>query len=457
MKRREFLRQAGIGMLGMIAGGAAAANGGPRPKRPPNFLFVLTDQQRWDAVGAYGNRYVHTPNLDRMARNGVRFANSYVAQAVCSPSRASIMSGLYPTSHLVIDNVYGIDDVTSMPEYNMAVTWPLLLQKAGYRTGWIGKWHLGERAPKCFDEWHGFNSLLPHWLGKPYESKYRSDAETDQGLKFLEENRERPFALCQSYYPPHTPYTAPKEHWKYYENSPLPGAMEYWAACSDIDWNVGRLMAKLRDLDLLDSTVVMFTSDHGEQFGKRPGGENKRTAYDESARVPLIFHHPVLARGGRIRREELVSNVDLMPTILEVAGVEAPTGLHGTSLVPLLQGENVSWRDAVVIQNRESMPLRRGKRDEGGCSSRAVRTKEWKLILRDKLSVRAKKHRELYDMLHDPNERASLYGPERAGDIKPILERLEAWAGAVEDAKALELATACRKDLGLPTSAEVAR
>lgn len=437
-------------MAGIILGGEASARSSAQSaasKRAPNFLFIMTDQQRWDALGAAGNKYMHTPNLDRLASQGVRFTNCYVAQAVCSPSRASIVSGLYPHAHKVTDNIYGIDDVTSDPAYNMAITWPLLLQRAGYRTCWIGKWHLGEKGPECFDEWHGFNSLLPHWLGKPYKSKYRCDDETDKGLKYLEDNRNRPFVLCQSYYPPHTPYTAPKRYWQYYEGAPLE-PMEYYAACSDIDWNVGRLMAKLEDQDLLDNTFVIYTSDHGDHFGTRPGGGNKRGAYDDCAKVPLIAHHPSLASGGLVRNE-LVSNVDIMPTLLQIAGVDSPENLHGRSLLPLMRGAKVRWRDSVLIQNREAV----GKEDKGGCSSRAVRAEEWKLIIRDRLSIRATQLREMYDMKRDPQEKKSVYGPERATEILPIVELLESWGRRLDDAESLELAAACRADLELTAAA----
>lgn len=448
MKRREFLQKSGAALAGLAltqaSGEAVTSPAGS--KRPPNFLFIQTDQQRWDALGASGNKHMHTPNLDKLASEGVRFDNCYVAQAVCSPSRASIISGLYPHAHKVIDNIYGIDDVTSMPEYNMRTTWPLLMQQVGYHTAFIGKWHLGTKAPKCFDEWHGFNSLLPHWLGKPQESEYRSDAETEQGMAFLKANAKRPFVLCQSFYPPHTPYTAPKKYWPHYENTPLK-PMEYYAACSDIDWNVGRLLATLQDLDLLENTFIVFTSDHGDHFRRRPGGREKRSAHDESARVPLIVYHPSLARGGAVRKE-LVSNVDLMPTLLEVAGINIPPALHGKSLVPLLVGQSIPWRDAVVVANREDVP-----KPEGGnaptCNSRGVRTRQWKLILRDKLSDRATSLRELYDLEADPNETVNIYGPDKRHEIAGVLGELESWANTVRDSEALHLAAACRADLGL--------
>lgn len=408
----------------------------------PNFLFILTDQQRFDALGASGNKYVHTPNLDRLARNGVYFTNCYVAQAVCSPSRASIFSGLFPTSHKVTDNIYGIDDVTSTNDYNMRVLWPGLLQQVGYHTCYIGKWHLGEKGPACFDEWHGFNSLLPHWMGEPKKSQYRAEFEADQAIDYLKQNRSRRFALCLSHYPPHTPYTAPDEFTDLYKHTPLE-PKEYYGAVSAVDYHVGRVIRALHDLGLAENTVVIFTSDHGDHFGTRPGNAHKRGAYDDCARVPLIVYAPKIIV-SRQMRTELVSNVDLMPTILELAGVEIPREQHGTSLVPLLRGERPSWRSAVCIQNRE------GKRDdEAAIQSRGVRTKDWKFLMRDGLSDRAKYLRELYDHRSDPGELSNVYGPENSDVVRRLLLELDYWARQIDDRKTISLTAACARDLGL--------
>ena len=417
MNRREFIKTAGMGAAALAASkafGVPCINLGD--KRPPNILFILTDQQRFDALGAAGNRLMRTPTLDKLCREGVRFDRTYVAQALCSPSRASIFSGLFPHTHKVQDNVYGIDDATSDPKYNMGATWPLLLQQAGYHTGYIGKWHLGEKGPKCFDEWHGFNSLLSHWMGEEYKSRYRSDYETDLGIDFLERNKNRPFVLCQSYYPPHTPYNPPEEYVRQYRGTILRPA-KYYGGVSAVDKNVGRLLRRLDDLDLMDNTLIIFTSDHGDHFGKRPGGGNKRGAYDECARVPLIMHYPGLFQGGSVRPEP-VSNVDLMPTILEVAGVESPGGLQGRSLKSTVTG-----RAAVCIENREDV-----EQSNVDCDSRGVRTGMRKLILRERLSVRAKSLQELYDSISDPAEKKNIYGPGEAAEIEKILQQLESWA-----------------------------
>lgn len=409
----------------------------------PNFLFIITDQQRFDAMGVTSNGKVHTPNLDKLAQNGVRFSSCYVAQAVCSPSRASILSGLYPTSHGVTDNIYGIDDTTSSDDYNMRVLWPGLLQQAGYHTGYIGKWHLGEKAPACFDEYYGFNSNLSHWMGEPQKSQYRVEYEADQAIDFLKRNREKPFSLCLSHYPPHTPYTAPDEFCKRYQGLPEP-MPSYLGAVSTIDYHIGRVMQTLHDLNLADNTVVIFNSDHGDHFGRRPMGGNKRGAYDECARVPLIFYAPKLIKSGTVR-DELVSNVDLMPTILEYAGVKQPMGLHGLSLCPLLRGGEVNWRSAVCIQNNEN-PVQDDK-----IVSRGVKAGDWKLIIRGReLAEKAGSPvYELFNQLLDPKEHESVYGKDNTGAIVKAILELDYWARRIGDHKTIELTAQCARDLGL--------
>jgi arylsulfatase A-like enzyme len=411
--------------------------------RQPNFLFIITDQQRFDALGVTSGGKVHTPNIDKLAANGVRFSGCYVAQAVCSPSRASIFSGLYPTSHGVKENIYNIDDTTSSDDFNMRVLWPGLLRQAGYHTGYIGKWHLGEKAPACFDEYYGFNSLEPHWMGEPHKSKYRVEYEADQAIDFLKRNKEKPFALCLSHYPPHTPYTAPREFVERYDGMPEP-MPEYLGAVSTIDHHVGRVMQTMHQLKLMSNTVIIFTSDHGDHFGRRPMGGNKRGAYDECARVPLIFYAPEYIE-SRLVNNELVSNVDLMPTILDLAGINQPTGLHGLSLLPMLRGEKISWRSAVCMQNRENVI------EDDRVESRGVKVGDWKFIIRGR-ELACKAGSPVYEMFNqrlDPDELVSVYGRENIDTAMTAILELDYWARQIGDRKTIELTAQCARDLGL--------
>jgi choline-sulfatase len=434
MNRRRFFLTAGAGVLA-----ARSVVRGATPPARPNILFILSDQFRGDALGADGNTFVHTPNLDRLASESVRFTHAYTAQALCTPARATLITGLYPHTHRLQGNVYKVPNALADPQYRLAVNFPTLLKQAGYTTGWVGKWHLGEENPGCFDHWNGFNSLLPHWLGEQQKSPYRSDVETDDGLRFLEENRSRPFLLCQSYYPPHTPYTAPERFYRLFEGKNV-DHMQYYAATAAVDWNIGRLLEGLKKLGLAQNTVVIFTADHGETFGQRPFSSNKTVCYEESARVPLLIRHPNLKpavwRSG-------VNNIDVMPTILDAAGLPIPSGVQGKSLLERIRSGRDRWDQPVILENI-TQRMAGGKKGEGGNQpiERAVRTERWKLILRTFSEEPERRMDELYDLAQDPGEKQDLLArPEAAPRVKELSKMLLAWGRRYADEVAVRLAS----------------
>ncbi|MBI3697202.1 MAG: sulfatase-like hydrolase/transferase [Acidobacteria bacterium] len=415
MKRREFL-------------GAAAGLGLAATAARPNFLFLISDQIRADALAVSGNTFVRTPNLDGLARGGVRFSNAYCPQALCTPSRASLLSGVYPHTTGLDHNLYKVESALRMPEYRLTPNWPALLREAGYATGYIGKWHLGEADPGLFDYWNGYNSLKPHWMGKPYESQYRSDAETDDAMAFLEKNRSRPFALIVSYYPPHTPYQAPKKFQDLYAGKTLEH-MEYYAAVSAVDWNIGRLLEKLNALSLEANTLVSFTADHGETFGKRLGSTNKTVSYEESAKVPLLVRWPARLPRGLVY-EGGVSTIDLMPTILEAAALPLPARLQGRSRLGEMEKRQTGWKAPVFLQNITQKAV-----DGRPLIERAVRTEKWKLILRDRL------RNELYNLEEDPGETNDLFpDPRWKAKGKELAGLILDWGRRLEDQVAVGLA-----------------
>jgi len=443
MNRRKFLVSAGAGLLALHSKGELAAQGRARP----NILFIISDQFRGDALGADGNRFVHTPNLDRLAESGVRFSHAYCAQALCTPARATLITGLYPHTHGLQQNVYKIPSALADTRYRLSVNFPSLLKQAGYTTGYIGKWHLGEESPGFFDYWKGYNSLLPHWLGERQKSPYRSDVETDDALRFLEENRTRPFLLCQSYYPPHTPYTAPEKFHRYFQGENVPKEirehMEYYAAATAVDWNIGRLLEGLDKLGLGENTLVVFTADHGETFGKRPFSSNKTVCYEESARIPLLMRHPKLLPRGRVWTSGVVT-VDVMPTVLAAAGLPIPRQVQGRNLLELVRRGRDRWDEPVILQNITQKPRNPDqKRAEGEpVIERAVRTERWKLILRTYVPEPDWRMDELYDLERDPGEAQDLFTrPESAARVKELSRMLLNWGRRYQDEVAVRLAS----------------
>ncbi len=423
--------------------------------RPPNILFILFDKCRTDAVGCYGEKEVHTPNLDALAGRGVRFANCFTPQALCGPARASILTGSYPHAHGLRRNVYpipttsvhsnykeSIADPFRDPRFRLWDNFPYLLDNAGYATAHIGKWHLGPPNPGFFDYWKSFNSLLRHWIGEPHQSRYRPDVHTDQGIRFMERHVQEPFFLYQSYYAPHEPLDPPRQFLEHYQGDER---APYYGTVSNLDWNVGRLVETLRRLGILDNTLIVATSDHGRVWGDRPGTEEGLcVAYEGSARVPLIMAYPGSLPQGTVWQSG-VSLVDLMPTFLQAAGILPVMGVRSYTKRLNLQGESLlervssgqdRWDRPIVIQNIPQEPIDGSLYDE-----RALRTERYKLILRRFDSGASCRPGELYDLLEDPGERTNLYAGSSHSQIRQELAvTLRDWGKSSEDELAVELA-----------------
>ena len=371
---------------------------------PPNIVLILTDQQRWDSLGCYGNPFVSTPNVDGLASEGTVFHNAFTPYPVCTPARATMWTGLLPHEHGVIDNVYGIDDALGDAQTVDRTVFDGL-RDAGYETAYFGKWHLGEGDPGLFDHYDGFNSRGGHFRGAPPEREYRPDVQTDACIAWLEgragatsrgRNDATPFLMVQSYYPPHNPFTAPKEFTEYYRERSIPFA-GYYGSVSALDACAGRILEALDALSLAGDTIVVYYSDHGETFHYRRDGMHKFVCHDEAIRVPLIVRDPT-ARGAPERVEDFVGLEDLTPTLLDWAGVEVPSHLHGRPIGPRMRGDAAGARDAYYVQNHTNVSDR---------EQRCIRTREWKLILSDDGEG------ELYDLTSDPEEELDLYQTPR--------------------------------------------
>ncbi len=450
MDRRSFLSAAGAASL--LSAGARAQSTGA--ERPPNILYLLFDKCRRDAFNCYGLRETSTPNIDRLASEGVRFNNCYVPQALCGPARASILTGSYPHWHGLRRNVYPVKPSTLPSNYQEAIpdpwrdtrfnlidNWAFYLNAGGYRTGHIGKWHLGPLNPGFFDYWKGFNSMLRHWVGEPYNSRYRPDIHTDQGIRFIEEGQgsEEPWMLYQAYYTPHEPLDPPKQFLEPYQDEEHPG---YWGNVSALDWNVGRILEALERTGQLDNTFIILGTEHGRTWRDRPGtAEGMCIAYDEVARVPLILRYPKRLPQGKVW-ESGVSLVDLMPTIMDAAGVDPLVGtvevearrpfLHGRSLFKALDGPD-RWEQPVVIQNLPQAAI-----DGSFYEERAIRWERWKLILRRFDNRPELRPGELYDIEADPEEDRNVYAA-RPEIVRDMAHRLSAFGERTEDALSVRL------------------
>jgi len=442
MERRTFL---GNTVAPALAPHGSAAQSQP-PSRPPNFVLILFDMCRPDAIGAYGMEKVHTPNIDRLAASGLRFNRCYTPQALCAPARASIITGLHPHAHGVEKNVYPtkalaydrFDEPIPNPfldsRFRLWNNFPFLLLNAGYETGMIGKWHLGIGNPGFFNTWKGFNSNLPHWIGKPHESEYRPDVETDEAVEFIERNSSRRFYLHMSYYPPHPRIDPPKKYLEFYRGRQGVDN-DYYAAVTNLDWNVGRIVAALEKHNLFDRTFIILTTDHGRMRTERPGTLNGYCiAYDDAARIPLIMRYPALLPQGAVWQSG-VSTIDLAPTILEAANIN-PFATHGQSLLGAIRSGSDRWTRPIVIENVSGKAIGPSLYRE-----RAIRTEKWKMILR-KFDVGTDRADELYDMQRDPGETRNVFDlPESRSVIRELCELLRTWGERTADPLGLELAS----------------
>ena len=426
----------------------------------PNIIVFFTDQQRWDSTGLHGNPLGLTPNLDRMARRGTHIYNSITCQPVCAPARASLQTGQYATRTGVFRNGIALDE--------KAITLARCFRSAGYRTGYIGKWHLASSDPVDENQRGGYG----YWLGanllefvsEPYHTilynndnepvalpGYRVDALTDAAIRYVADNQGNPFFLFLSYLEPHhqnhvDDYVAPNGYREQYtarwtppDLSALGGSAPYhlggyWGMVKRLDEALGRLMDALQSMNRLENTIVLFTSDHGCHFKTR-NTEYKRSCHEASVRVPTVFYGPAFNGGGQI--EQLVSLVDLPPTLLDVAGIAVPDSMDGHSIMPLVRHEATDWPQEVLIQISETQV------------GRALRTHRWKygVIAPEKdpwQDSGSDTYVEecLYDLEYDPYELTNLIGLETYAEVATDLRQrlLTRMVEAGENEAVIELA-----------------
>jgi N-acetylglucosamine-6-sulfatase len=360
-----------------------------------NIIFILTDDHRYDAMGFLkGQPFLETPNMDTMAREGVHCKNAFVTTALCSPSRASVLTGKYAHKHGIIDNNTAIPAGTAF--------FPQYLQKAGYKTAFVGKWHMGGESDDPqpgFDRWISFRgqgTYLPSRNGLNIDGKrvpqkgYITDELTDYALEWLDGlSKDQPYFLYLSHKAVHAEFIPADRHKGRYNDAkfvPPPtmaaeGGMaqgrpmwvhnqrnswhgvdfpyhsdldiaEYYKRYAEtllaVDESIGRVVDALRKRGDLDETLVIYMGDNGFAFGEH-GLIDKRTAYEESMRVPMLVRCPALFQGGKTA-QQVIANIDIMPTCLEAAGLQAPASCDGQSFLPLLSGKQSAWRENLLYE-----------------------------------------------------------------------------------------------------------
>ena len=460
-----------IGWL-VLALASTPARPGDQPAAPerPNFVIVVVDDLRWDDLGIAGHPFVETPAIDGVAREGVRFLNAFAATPLCSPSRASLLTGQYAHTHGITDNT--ARDAAS----HQLETFAIPLRRAGYETAFFGKWHMGnDDSPRP-----GFS----HWVAmrgqgeaqdpqfnvdgtRSRESGYVTDLLTDHAIRFIRQTGGKPFLVFLAHKALHPNivqnddgstsavpgqgegFVPAPRHQGRFATAPVPRRPNAMAppvrkpallqaipglpplgpgtATPDrdvrsrlemllaVDEGLARIIATLKETGSLDRTVVIVTSDHGYFYGEHGLNEERRLAYEESARIPLIVRYPPIARAGSTPAA-MVQTIDLAPTVLELAAVPDSTPREGRSFVPLLrgEGERPPWRTSLLIEYSSDTVFPRIR----NMGYRAVRTERYKYI--DYLELPGSD--ELYDLQADPYELDNLVGSDRGRELLPALQ-----------------------------------
>jgi N-acetylglucosamine-6-sulfatase len=401
--KRSFLHYALAGSVSItLLTGTALAEVIPVPEtvspkkiaetKPRNVVFILSDDHRYDAMSFMGHPFAKTPHMDSMAKSGVHLKNAFVTTSLCSPSRASILTGLYTFRHRVIDNQRLVPEGTQF--------FPQYLQKAGYHTGFVGKWHMGavnDDPRPGFDYWVSFKGQGQYYPPGPNytinengkkvpQDGYITTLLTRYAVEFLKQqtDREEPFFLYLSHKAVHGPFTPEPKYEGSLAEEPftLPASGEslsnnlknrprwlldqrnswhgmdfplhtgstaeafyksYCEALRSVDDSIGAVMEQLKKMGIAEETLVIYMGDNGYMFGEH-GLIDKRVAYETSIRVPMLMQCPELFAGGTVV-DEVVANIDIAPTVMETMGLQKPPHMDGESFLPLARGEEVPWRD----------------------------------------------------------------------------------------------------------------
>jgi arylsulfatase A-like enzyme len=462
--RREFL-QASLGVAGtaLAAPLSGFAESPAKPERP-NLVFIYTEGQRADAVSIAGNPILQTPNQDRTGREGVRFTQAFCTNALCAPARATALTGLYSKTTGALDNKVAHGSLPSdIPLFTD------ILHQAGYEVAIAGKVHvLNGVKERYWDYYFGFNAPATNYYNprlcegrkgvigeeKVYKNSYADDLITDRALAWLEQKREKPFCLLLWLQTPHAPFYRARRHLDLYSNITIPKpatfdddmkgypgkpkafvdadnkigttvsgdaarsldelVKDYYAGLVDVDENIGRIYQYLENSGQLDNTAILQTSDHGYFLGEWRMFD-KRFMHEPSIRVPMMLRYPKRIKPGTVR-DEMILDIDIAPTLLDLAGIEKPKHMQGKSVVGLAAADDPNWRkewfyDYYEYPGNEQVRPHRG-----------IRTERYKLIY----YYLDPQEYELYDLVQDPGETRNLYGdPEHAPLQNDLWKRLQ--------------------------------
>jgi len=446
--RREFIKSAAAG-VGLLSYGLPLLSC-QNVNKKPNIIFILTDDQRRDAMGCAGNPIIRTPNIDKLAHNGVRFEKAFVTTPICAASRASLFTGLYERKTRF---TFG---QPPLPKKYTDISYPKLLKDAGYRTGFVGKF--GVKVPEeVIPEWFDYfkPTYWPYFHEKDGGQKHLTDINFDLAIDFIRNNKEeKPFCLSLSTWAPHAddgeeqqyfwptacddlykdveipqpvlgdhgyfdslPEFVKKSmnrirwHWRFDNPEKYQEMVKgYYRMISGVDMALGRLISELKITGQADNTVIILMGDNGYFLGER-GFAGKWTMHDLSIQVPLIVFDPRQSESEKARVEQnMVLNVDITPTILNLAGVPVPAEMQGQSLMPIINKEKVSGREDILTEHLWDMPEIP--------MTEAVRTKKWKYIR----YPQHPEYEELYDIQNDPDEKDNLATNADFTQIRSILQ-----------------------------------
>lgn len=439
---RVFFSLFSAGLAFSLWSGLSAAETLRRER--PNIIFILTDEHRWDFMSCAGHPFLETPNMDRLAAEGILFRNAFVTTSVCSPSRASYLTGQYAHTHGVQNNF--------TPWEGSHRTFLEMLHEAGYDTAFIGKWHMPGRLPelKGVDPFITFTiqggqgrylncPIVYNGQERPSRKPYITEELTDYAIEFMDREREKPFALVLAHKAVHHRWIPPAHLARLYEGRtpPFPQGFNPWIPLTRgqiyngsnhgfvesiyldycrslvaVDEQLGRLLDRLDDLGIADRTMVLYAGDNGFFWGEHNRFGTGRWAYEESIRIPFIVRYPACVPDPGRWADQMVLNIDVAPTFLEVAGVPVPRDTEGTSVVPILRSASAPGREAFLYEYFKDFPYRVP-------AIRGLRTEKYMYM-----EYQGRRKPELYDVQKDPGQTENLINTTQGKKLSQALRTM---------------------------------